>query len=67
MTRDEVIKNLSQDMTECADLDTVVDFYFESMQSWLDTLNEEELIHEYEEWFSPDAPIKIEEVDSDQE
>lgn len=65
MTRDDIIKNLSQDMTECADLDTVVDFYYESMQSWLDTLGDEELLQEYDEWFSPDAPIEIKEKDDE--
>lgn len=66
MTREEVIESLSQDMTESADLDTVIDFYYESMQKWLDTLNDEELVQEYFDWFTPDAPIEIKEKDNEE-
>lgn len=59
MTRTECIEALAQDLTEAASLEVLVDYYFEGMEKWLKSLNDEELVNEYDEWFEPDARIVI--------
>lgn len=61
MTRIEAVKLLAQDYTEGADLDTLVEFYYEHMEKYLGGLTNEQLIAEYDEWFEPDESITIEE------
>lgn len=51
MTRDELIEKLAQDMTESLDMDALIDFYYESTVCFLDALEEEALLVEYNEWF----------------
>jgi len=61
MTREECIALLAQDMTEAIDLDALIDFYYESTQFWLDSLDDKALVTEYEDWFAPDTPITLKE------
>jgi hypothetical protein len=51
MTRDELIEAVAQDMTECIDLDALVEFYYESTVHYLDSLDDDALAEEYKERF----------------
>lgn len=51
MTRDELIEKLAQDMTESLDMDALIEFYYESTTGFLDAMDDEDLLTEYNEWF----------------
>ena len=51
MSRDELIEKLAQDMTECIDLDALIEFYYESTVHYLDSLDDKALAEEYRERF----------------
>jgi len=59
VTRDELIEKLAQDMTESVDLDSLVEFYYESTTCFLDALEEEALLVEYNEWFEEETVESI--------
>jgi hypothetical protein len=57
MTRDELIEAVAQDMTESIDLDSLIEFYYESTVHFLDSLEDEALTEEYRERFDEEVTL----------
>jgi hypothetical protein len=57
MTRDELIEAVAQDMTESIDLDSLIEFYYESTVHFLDSLDDDDLAEEYRERFDEEVTL----------